>query len=103
MKVIAYLMAASGIASFVALLELPYDYYVMLRGLVSVSAALLGILAISKRDYAWLILALPTFALWFPLFGVTLERESWAVLNVIAGIGFLLAWKKFDFTEGPTK
>jgi hypothetical protein len=41
----------------------------------------------------------PAFVLWFPLFGVTMDRTSWAVLNVIAAIGFLYAWKKFDFSE----
>jgi hypothetical protein len=103
MKVLNYLMAVTGIASFVAILSMPFDYYVMLRGLVSVSAAVLAFLAVSKKDYAWLIFAIPVFSLWFPLFGVTMGRESWAVLNVLAGIGFLLAWQKFDFSVRPSR
>jgi hypothetical protein len=49
----------------------------------------------------WLILAVPTFILWFPLFGITMARESWSFLNILAAVGFLLAWKKFDFAEKP--
>lgn len=102
MKPLSYLMAATGVASILALLEMPFDYYIMLRGLVSVSAVLLGVFAVTRRKFGWLAIAIPAFALWFPLFGVTMERESWAVLNVLAAAGFLFAWQKFDFSEKKT-
>ena len=101
MGIMSYLMAATGFASILALFEMPYDFYVLLRGLVSISAAILGVFAVIRSNPVWLILAVPTFILWFPLFGITMARESWAFLNILAAVGFLLAWKKFDFSEKP--
>ena len=101
MGIMSYLMAATGFASILALFEMPYDFYVLLRGLVSISAAILGVFAVIRSNPVWLILAVPTFILWFPLFGITMARESWAFLNILAAVGFLLAWKKFDFAEKP--
>jgi hypothetical protein len=92
-------MAATGVASIIALFEMPYDYYALLRGLVSVSAVFLGVFAVIRGSVVWLVVAVPAFLLWFPLFGVTMGRESWAILNVLAALGFLLAWLKFDFSE----
>ena len=101
MGIMSYLMAATGFASILALFEMPYDFYVLLRGLVSISAVILGVFAVIRSNPVWLILAVPTFILWFPLFGITMARESWAFLNILAAVGFLLAWKKFDFAEKP--
>jgi len=94
-----YLMTVSGFASILALFEMPYDFYVLLRGLVSISAVFLGVFSVIKGNPVWLVLAVPAFVLWFPLFGVTMDRGSWAVLNLLAGIGFLAAWRKFEFSE----
>lgn len=96
---LSYLMAVTGFASLLALFDMPYDFYVLLRGLVSISAAFLGVFAVIRRTPTWLVLAVPAFVLWFPLFGFTMARDSWVVLNVLAAIGFLYAWKKFDFSE----
>jgi hypothetical protein len=101
MGIMSYLMAVTGFASILALFEMPYDFYVLLRGLVSISAAILGVFAVIRSNPVWLILAVPAFILWFPLFGITMARESWAFLNILAAVGFLLAWKKFDFSEKP--
>ena len=94
-------MAITGFASILALFDMPYDFYVLLRGLVSISAAMLGVFAVIRSNPGWLVLAIPTFILWFPLFGITMARESWSFLNILAAVGFLLAWKKFDFAEKP--
>jgi hypothetical protein len=102
MSALSYLMAVTGFASILALFEMPYDFYVLLRGLVSISAVFLGVFAVIRGNSVWLVLAVPVFVLWFPLFGVTMDRGSWAVLNVLAAIGFILAWKKFDFAEKPS-
>ena len=99
MSVLSYLMAATGFASILALFEMPYNFYVLLRGLVSISAVFLGVFSVIKGNPVWLVLAVPAFVLWFPLFGVTMDRGSWAVLNLLAGIGFLVAWRKFEFSE----
>lgn len=98
MSALSYLMAVTGFASFLALFEMPYDFYVLLRGLVSISAVFLGVFSVIRGNPVWLVLAVPAFVLWFPLFGVTMDRGSWSVLNILAAIGFILAWKKFDFS-----
>ena len=101
MDALSLLMAITGFASLFALLDMPYDFYVLLRGLVSISAAIFGVFAVIRRNPGWLVLAIPTFILWFPLFGITMARESWAFLNILAAVGFLMAWKKFEFSDKP--
>jgi hypothetical protein len=96
-------MAATGVTSLIAVFDMPYDYYVLLRGLVSISAIFLGFYAVLREQWIWLSLAIPAFVLWFPLFGITLARESWAVLNLLAAVGFLLAWNKFEFSSKSTE
>lgn len=103
MTALNYLMAATGFASILALFDMPYDFYVLLRGLVSISAAILGVYAVIRGNPGWLVLAIPTFILWFPLFGITMARESWSFLNILAAVGFLIAWKKFDFAQQAGK
>lgn len=103
MTALNYLMAVTGFASILALFDMAYDFYVLLRGLVSISAAILGVYAVIRGNTGWLFLAIPTFILWFPLFGITMPRESWAFLNILAAVGFLIAWKKFDFAQKSDK
>lgn len=99
MSPVAYLMFATGTACILATLDMPYEFYVTLRGLVSVSAFYLGAQAIIRNQFIWLVVAAPAFVLWFPMFGVTMAREAWLPLNILAAAGFFLAWKKFDFTR----
>jgi len=92
------LFVVAGFASLIAIADWPYGYYIMLKGLVSVSAALLAVLAVKNGQLGWLLLAVPSFFLWFLLIGVEMDKDSWAILNLAAGVGFIAASKFFKTT-----
>lgn len=82
-----------GIANLVAVLDLPYGFYQMLRWLVSIAAIALTIHASSKNVLGWLLLSIPALLIWNPLFGLTMAKSSWLFFNIAAGIAFLAASK----------
>jgi len=95
--VLKLLLVITGCALLLAIAPWPYEYYVMLRGLVSISTVLLAFVVIKSQQYGWLFLAIPAFLLWSPLLGVEMTRDEWLLLNLAFGIAFLAAWKSADF------
>ena len=85
------LYLATGIASFVAIGNLPYGYYEFLRWLVTVAGIALALQARTEGKRAWLLFAIPAIALWNPFFGATMMKSSWLFFNLAAGAGFLAA------------
>jgi len=94
------LLAITGFALLLAIAPWPYEYFVMLRGLVSITAGLLAFVVIRAQKHGWLFLAIPAFLLWSPLLGVEMMRDEWLLLNLAFGIAFLVAWKSADFEQG---
>ena len=85
------LFGITGVLSFMALANLPYEFYVSFRWLVAVAAVALVVVANKAGATVWYLLAIPAFVLWFPFFGITMDKSSWIIFNVLAGIGFLAA------------
>ena len=86
-----FLYLITGIASFVAIGNLPYGYYEFLRWLITVSGIALALKANTEGKRAWLLFAIPAIALWNPFFGATMLKSSWLIFNLGAGAGFLAA------------
>lgn len=86
-----YLYLITGIASLLAIFDLPYGYYEFLRWLISISSLALAIHCIRKDSRAWLFLAIPAIALWNPFFGATMLKSSWFFFNLAAGAAFIAA------------
>tara|TARA_B110000503_G_scaffold136724_1_gene219633 strand:- start:221 stop:523 length:303 start_codon:yes stop_codon:yes gene_type:complete len=85
------LFGITGVLSFIALANLPYEFYVSFRWLVAVAAVALGVVAHRAGATVWYLLAIPAFVLWFPLFGIEMDKSVWIIFNVLAGIGFIAA------------
>ena len=85
------LYLATGIASFLAIIPLPYGYYELLRWLVTVACIAMWFQAVEEGKRAWFLLIIPALALWNPFFGATMARSEWLLLNIAAGIAFLAA------------
>jgi hypothetical protein len=74
-----------------ALLELPYGYYTMLRLVVCLTAAIIAFQSWPKYQ-AWAI-AFGLVALLFnPLIIVALDRETWAPIDLAVVAMYLLHW-----------
>ena len=85
------LFLGTGVASLVAIADLPYGYYEFLRWLVTIAAIALTIRAGEGGNRGWLLLSIPAIALWNPFFGATMAKSSWLLFNFVAGVGFLAA------------
>ena len=85
------LFGITGVLSFIALANLPYEFYVSFRWLIALAAVALGVVANRSGATVWYLLAIPAFVLWFPLFGIEMDKSVWIIFNVLAGIGFIAA------------
>lgn len=90
-KTTRYILIAAGSLLLLGCFPLPYGYYSILRGVVSIAAVLLFISALKLRHYGWMVVAVPSFLLWFPIFGVELQKSDWVYLDLVFGIFYLVA------------
>jgi hypothetical protein len=97
-----YIFLATGGLLIVGCLPLEFTFYELLRGLVSVAAVLLGTSAVRLRQYAWLLVSVPSFTLWFPLFGFQLQNREWVYLDLVFGIFYLAAGFVLQNTRGKS-
>lgn len=77
-----------------ALAPLPYGYYTFLRLVVTVGAVGLGWIEYqqSHRLTVWVVLFGLIALLFNPLIPVHLNREAWAVVDIIGAIVFVAYW-----------
>lgn len=88
-KATIYVLYAAGILLLVGILPLEYSFYTLLKGVVSVAAVLLALASFKLRQFGWLALAIPSFALWFPLFEVENDKKTWLYFDLVFGIVYL--------------
>lgn len=81
---IAALMAAIGI------LPLDGPYYEMLRLVLSGAGIAILVKAYSRKSTAWAVTGGAIFVLWFPVFGVYLDKGTWVFLDVVVAITLIL-------------
>ena len=73
-----------------ALLDWPYGYYQLLRLVVTGAAAWVAYVAYTAKKQ-WLMVIFIIIALLFnPLAPVHLDRETWAGIDVLCAVGFIV-------------
>lgn len=83
--------AGAAIMLFAALTHQPYDFYVLLRWLVSGTAVLLLAIAVSRKKFAWAWLAGMTCVLFNPLKPIQLSQATWHIIDLAVASFFLLS------------
>ena len=84
-----------GIASLLAILPLPYGYYLSLRGLLFGSCILMGFVLKDIKNKNWLYVIISIAIIFNPLFPIHLTRLIWMPINLLtAGIFFKLSKTK---------
>lgn len=77
--------------SLLALIDMPYGYYMFLRLVVCLSAAAIAV-STWRTATLWAA-AFATLALLFnPIFRVHLDRETWQPINVVAAVLYIAHW-----------
>jgi hypothetical protein len=79
----------------VAILNLPYGYYTLLRLVIcGISASFVYFAWYAKRFLS--ILAGITALLFNPLIPIYLEKETWILIDIIVTVFFLIYWRLFN-------
>lgn len=82
---------ATAALLLVAILPLPYDFYLPMRTLVAISGGYLVYIAYQNRSL-WLIpIGIVAFVLFAPVFGFEFEKQVWVVLDLVFVAGFVYA------------
>lgn len=74
---------------FIALFQLPYGYYTLLRLVVCLSSTFLAYLAYEIRKMKSVFLLILIAVLFNPVIPVHLDQETWAAIDVVCGLIFL--------------
>lgn len=93
--VVAMLVAALGYH--------PYDYYTLLRWVVCVISVLVAAKAggEGKRSWMWVFVVIALF--FNPLFPVHLRRQTWAIIDVLTALVFVVSLYFIDLRRTPNE
>jgi hypothetical protein len=83
--------AGAATMLFFSLTHQPYDFYVLLRWLVSGTAGLLLAIAVARKKFAWAWLAGMTCVLFNPLKPIHLSQTTSHIIDVAGASFFLLS------------
>lgn len=77
-----------GAASLLAILPLPYSYYLSLRGLLFGGCILIGFLLKDIENKNWLYAIVGIAIIFNPLFPIHLTKLIWMPINLVTAIIF---------------
>ena len=75
---------------FIAILDLPYGYYKILRVIVSLAALVMLAYEYKSRNFVFFIYLFLILIFFNPLIPIYLDKSSWQVLDPLAGLYFLI-------------
>ena len=70
----------------VALTKQPYDFYTILRIVTCFTSAFLIYVAVTTKNYVWIVVFLFVIILFNPIIKVPIKRETWAVIDVVIAV-----------------
>ncbi len=91
MKIIWF---ASSIALLIAVLPLPYGYYMLLRLLITASAAYVAYKNFNKEIPTWGVVFVAVAMLFNPVYLVHFDKALWAILDIAVAALFFINSKK---------
>lgn len=95
------LRSTAAIMCLVALVDLPYAYYQILRWVVCISAIWTAFIARSANRTGWTVALVVIAILFNPIAPIHLERQTWAVVDVLTAILFVASLRSVRDQRGP--
>jgi len=74
-----------------ALISLPYGYYILLRWVVTVTAGYIAYLAYIEKRQLWITIFIFIAIIFNPIVPIYLDRQIWSIINVIVVIFMLFS------------
>lgn len=100
--IIKYKNIASVVSVVMLLLaipDLPYGYYILLRWVITASAAFLIWISYKLERKIWLFLMVAVVILFNPITPIYLDKEAWVIIDFIVAILFLVSIFKIKTHE----
>ena len=88
MNTIRYIVSAMLL---LAIADLPYGYYTILRIIVTIVAGITAFIASEQDNEIWMILFGAIAILFNPIIPIYLDKDTWVVIDVIVAILFGLS------------
>lgn len=88
-SIVLKLLAA--IALFFALARHSYDYYTLLRWFVCAVSVFSTLQALQRKSTGWVVAFVVVALMFNPFAPVHLKRETWAFVDVVVGVLFLVS------------
>ena len=86
------IMAITGVTSimlFLALFDMPYDYYTILKIVVFVASLIIIYITLPLEKH-WLMIIFSMVTIIFnPFIKISFHREVWPLINVVVGLMFI--------------
>jgi len=93
-EIIKYKNIVSTVSIIMLILAIPtfwaYEYYVLLRWVITISAVFLSWLAYESKKIFWFFLMGVIVILFNPIIPIHLNKETWIIIDLIAAILFLI-------------
>jgi hypothetical protein len=86
-----FVYAVVGGMLLLAIGNMPWGFYQLLRWAVVAGGALLLVRSWKNEQIPWAIFGAVSIIFFFPPFGVSFEKEVWAVFDLLFGVCFLVA------------
>jgi len=84
----------SAVMLLIAILPLPYGYYILLRWIISSSAIFLAWVANELGKKFWLFLMIIIVLLFNPIAPIHLDKGTWVIIDLIVAILFFTSINK---------
>lgn len=85
---------ATGLFCLVAIADLPYGFYMLLRWVVCIVGALLALESYRQGSMGWVWVFGAIAFLFNPIFRFSFDKEVWRVFDAVAGTCFLVRLRK---------
>jgi len=97
----------ASITSIVMLLlaipDLPYGYYTLLRWVVTASAIFLVYIAYELEKKFWIVPMAIVAILFNPIAPIHLNKETWVIIDFVVAVLFLISIFKIKISESKTE
>jgi len=93
----------SAIILIIGAFKMPYGYYKFVRISTFIIAGVFLYLSYTKKNELWMVLFGILLILFNPVFPVSFDKSTWAVIDLLSAVMILISVKYLNLTEEKTK
>lgn len=67
------------------------EWFILVRFVVAILVAVMGVFAVQAKAYFWLIVIVPVVIAWNPVFPITMGGTGWAIAHLAVPVALVVA------------